>query len=71
MEKVFGRIVAEVICHHLDENFLFSYQQFGITPGQSTLDMLMLQTRHWHCSFDEGHDITFVDFQITEDFDRV
>ena len=43
--KVLERIVAQVVCHHLGENYLLSDQQFGFRPGRSTSNLLMLLTR--------------------------
>ena len=52
--KVFERVVADVICRHLKENYLLSDQQFGFRPGRSSSDLLMLLTRDWQSSFDDA-----------------
>ena len=69
--KVFERIVAEVICRHLSENYLLSDQQFGFRPGRSTSDLLMLLTRNWQDALDDGQDTVVVALDIAGAFDRV
>ena len=69
--KVFERVVATVICHHLSENYLLSSQQFGFRPGRSTSDMLMLLTKNWQDALDEGHATVVVALDIAGAFDRV
>ena len=69
--KVFERIVAEVITHHLDANHLLSHQQFGFRPGRSTSDLLLLLSRDWQDALDEGLDTLVVALDIAGAFDRV
>ncbi len=69
--KVFERIVAEVICRHLDDNNLLSNQQFGFRSGRSTSDLLLLLSKDWQDSLDEGLDTLIVALDIAGAFDRV
>ena len=69
--KVFDRIVAQVVCRHLGEKYLLLDQQFGFRPGWSTSDLLMLLTKKWQDSLDDGQDIIVVAVDIAGAFDRV
>ena len=69
--KVFERIVAEVICSHLDDNHLLSDQQFGFRPGRSTSDLLLLLSRDWQDALDDSLDTIVVALDIAGAFDRV
>lgn len=69
--KVFERVVADVVCHHLSDNYLLSDQQFGFRPGRSTSDLLMLLTRDWQDALDDGLDTVVVALDIAGAFDRV
>ncbi len=69
--KVFERIVAEVITRHLDDNQLFSSQQFGFRTGRSTSDLLLLLSKEWQDALDEGQDTLVVALDIAGAFDRV
>ena len=69
--KVFERVVAEVVCGHLKDIVLLSDQQFGFRPGRSTSDQLMLLTRHWQDTLDEGRDTVVVALDIARAFDKV
>ena len=62
--KVLERIVAQVVCHHLGENYLLSDQQFGFRPGRSTSDLLMLLTRKWQDALDDGQGTVVVVLDI-------
>ncbi|XP_063845411.1 uncharacterized protein LOC135091588 [Scylla paramamosain] len=54
--KVFERVVADVVCRHLQDNYLLSDQQFGFRPGRFTSDLLMLLTGGWQDALDGGLD---------------
>ena len=69
--KVFERVVADVVCRHLNDNYLPSDQQFGFRPGRSTSDLLMLLTRDWQDALDDGKDTVVVALDIAGAFDRV
>ncbi|KAK4319782.1 hypothetical protein Pmani_009300 [Petrolisthes manimaculis] len=69
--KVFEKVVADVVCHHLSNNYLLSDQQFGFRPGKSTSDLLMLLTRDWQDALDDGLDTVVVALDIAGAFDRV
>ncbi|XP_063878077.1 uncharacterized protein LOC135110016 [Scylla paramamosain] len=69
--KVFERVVADVVCRHLQDNYLLPDQQFGLRPGRSTSDLLMVLTGGWHDALDGGLDTVVVALDITGAFDRV
>ncbi|XP_063888878.1 uncharacterized protein LOC135115794 [Scylla paramamosain] len=69
--KVFERMVADVVCRHLQDNYLLSDQQFGFSPGRSTFDLLMLLTGDWQDALDGGLDSVVVALDIAGAFDRV
>ena len=69
--KVFERVVTDVVCRHLSDNYLLSDQQYGFRPGRSTSDLLMLLTRKWQDALDEGLDTIVVALDIAGAFDRV
>uniref|UniRef100_A0A0P4VTV9 Reverse transcriptase domain-containing protein n=1 Tax=Scylla olivacea TaxID=85551 RepID=A0A0P4VTV9_SCYOL len=69
--KVFERVVADVVCRHLQDNYLLSDQQFGFRPGRSTSDLLMLLTGGWQDALDGGLDSVVVALDIAGAFDRV
>ena len=69
--KVFERGVAEVVCGHLKDNLLLSDQQFGFRPGRSTSEQLMLLTRHWQDSLNEGRETAMIALDIAGAFDKV
>ena len=71
VDKVFERVVAEVVCGHLKDNVLLSDQQFGFRPGRSISDHLMLLARHWHGGPDEGRDTVVVALDIAGAFHKV
>ena len=69
--KVLERVVTDVVCHHLRDNYLLSEQQFGFRPGRSTSDLLMLLTKKWQDALDGGLDTVVVALDIAGAFDRV
>ena len=69
--KVFERVVADVMCRHLKDNYLLSDQQFGFRPGRSTSDLLTLLTGDWQNALDDGLDTVVVALDIAGAFDRV
>ena len=71
MGKMFERIVAQVVCCHLSENYLLLDQHFGFRPGRSTSDVLMFLTRKWQDALDDGQDTVVVALDIAGAFDRI
>ena len=71
VEKVFKRIVTQVVCRHLSENYLLSDQHFGFKPGRSTSDLLMLLTKKWQDGLDDSQETIVVALDIVGAFDRV
>ena len=69
--KIFERIVVEAINNHLQEHSLLSDQQYGFRSGRSTSDLLMLLSRDWQDSLDNGLDTLVVALDIAGAFDRV
>ena len=69
--KVFERVVTDVVCHHLRDNYLLSEQLFGFRLGRSTSDQLMLLTKKWQDAIDKGLDTVVVALDIAGAFDRV
>ena len=69
--KVFERILAQTITEHLDDNGLLSHKQFGFRHFRSTSDLLLLLTKVWQDSLDNGLDTIVVALDIAGAFDRV
>ena len=69
--KVLERVVVEAITRHLEDNALLSDHQFGFRSGRSTTDLLMLLSKDWQDSLDNGLDTLVVALDIAGAFDRV
>ena len=69
--NVFERIVAQVVCCHLSENYLLSNQQFGFRPRRPTSDLQMLLTKKWQDVLDDGQDTVIVALDIASALNRM
>ncbi len=69
--KVLECVVAGAICWHMSENHLLSDQQFGFRPSLPTADLLLLLSKDWQDSLDEGLDNFVVALDIAGAFNRV
>lgn len=69
--KVLERIGTEAISHRLDENVLLSDQQFAFMSGRSTAGLLMVLSRDWQDSIDNGLGTLVIVLDIAGTFCRV
>lgn len=67
--KVLERVVVDLVCHHLNDNYLLLDQQFR--PGRSTSGTLIFFTKSSQEAVNDGHDTFVVSHDIAEAFDRV
>lgn len=51
--KVFERVVTDIVCYHLSDNYLLSDQWFLFGPGHSISDTLMVIIRACQATLDD------------------
>ncbi len=71
VRKEFERVVADVMCRHLQDNYLLSDQQFRLRPRGFISDHLMLLTGGWQDNLDGGLDTVVVALDLAGAFDRI
>ena len=69
--KIFERLLYDIMFKVFTENSLISQNQSGFKPGDSCTNQLLSITHQIYKYFDDGHEVRSVFLDISEAFDKV